>query len=84
MGGVAPVEAARYRPAVTALRDLPLFGNGHACARCQATYEIRVHFCRCDTWQGADHYHRICTRCGHEWPERCPDDAYLDGELDAD
>jgi hypothetical protein len=58
---------------VTAFSELPAFTNDAArCAACGATTRIRVHFCRCDRFGARDHYHRICTRCAHEWIERAP------------
>ena len=60
---VTPVDAA----------TLPPFSNHRAvCAR----WEIRVHFDRgCNRVQGGDHFHRLCSRCGYEWIERCKQEA---------
>jgi hypothetical protein len=55
----APVEQA----------DLPPFSNLRAiCARRVRAYVI---FHRDCPGAPGDHYHRRCTVCGHEWPERC-------------
>jgi hypothetical protein len=61
---------------VDAFADLPIFSNASRCGRCDAATLIRVHFCRCERYAGRDHFHRLCTRCAHEWVERCRDDAY--------
>jgi hypothetical protein len=75
---LATARARRYRTAVGALADLPIFGNESRCRQCGAATLIRVHFCRCDPYEGRDHFHRICTGCTHEWVERCSDDAYVE------
>jgi len=54
--------------------SLPLFSNTSVCSACGNRREILVHFDRSCAEAVGDHYHRICSRCGHEWVERCCDD----------
>jgi hypothetical protein len=68
------VASGRHRLQIADRETLPPFsGQGGTCPGCgRGPGGFRVHFdhAPCRRVTSADHFHRACGACGHEWVER--------------